>query len=77
MDKTAYGKFYPYIRQADTYLKEHNTEEVDITSADGLKLAGTWLKADHPKGTIILAHGYRSCKLMEFSMVWTFTVVTD
>ena len=70
--KTSYGKYYQYIRLADTYLREHNAREITVTSFDGLKLSGTWLEAENPKGTIILAHGYRSCKLVEFSMVLDF-----
>ncbi len=72
LNKTRYGKYSKYIRIADTYLREHNATDVSIQSRDGLKLAGTWLAADNPKGTIILAHGYRSCKLIEFSMVLEF-----
>lgn len=69
---TPYEKYYQNICFADTYLKEHNAEEVTIESFDGLKLSGTWLTAENPKGTIILTHGYRSCKLAEFSMVLDF-----
>lgn len=72
LQNTPYGKYYKYICLADTYLKEHNAEEVTIESFDGLKLCGTWLAAENPKGTIILAHGYRSCKLVEFGMVLDF-----
>ena len=72
LQKTPYGKYYKYICYADTYLKEHNAQEVSVTSDDGLKLAGTWLKTDNAKGTIILAHGYRSSKLVEFSRVLEF-----
>lgn len=69
---TPYEKYYQNICLADTYLKEHKAEEVCIKSFDGLKLSGTWLAAEDPKGTIILAHGYRSCKLAEFSLVLDF-----
>lgn len=69
---TPYGKYYKYIQLADTYMNAHNAKEVAIKSVDGLKLSGTWLSTDNPKGTIILAHGYRSCKLVEFSMVLDF-----
>ena len=31
LQKTSYGKYYKYIRQADTYLKEHNAQEVALT----------------------------------------------
>lgn len=72
LSKTAYGKYSEYIRIADEYLRAHNATEVSVQSKDGLRLAGTWLAADNPKGTIILAHGYRSCKLIEFSMVLEF-----
>ena len=72
LQKTSYGKYSKYIRHADTYLKEHDAREVSITTFDGLKLSGTWLDVENPKGTIILAHGYRSCKLVEFSMVLDF-----
>lgn len=72
LQKTSYGKYSKLIRHSAQYLKEHNAEEVSISSFDGLRLAGTWLETDNPKGTIILAHGYRSCKLVEFSMVLDF-----
>jgi len=70
--KTSYGKYYKYICHADAYLKEHNAQEVSVTSFDGLHLSGTWLETEKPRGTIILAHGYRSCKLVEFSKVMDF-----
>lgn len=72
LQKTSYGKYCKYIRHSVDYLKEHNAREVSIVSFDGLKLSGTWLETENPKGTIILAHGYRSCKLVEFSMVLDF-----
>ena len=72
LQKTSYGKYSKYIRHSVAYLKAHNAHEVSITSFDGLKLAGTWLETENAKGTIILAHGYRSCKLVEFSMVLDF-----
>lgn len=72
LKKTSYGKYCKLIRHSVSYLEEHNAREVSITSFDGLKLVGTWLEAENPKGTIILAHGYRSCKLVEFSMVLDF-----
>lgn len=72
LQKTSYGKYSKYIRHSVKYLNDHNAQEVSVTSYDGLKLSGTWLETDNPKGTIILAHGYRSCKLVEFSMVLDF-----
>ena len=72
LQKTSYGKYSKYIRHSVAYLNDHNAQEVSVTSFDGLKLSGTWLETENSKGTIILAHGYRSCKLVEFSMVLDF-----
>ena len=72
LQKTSYGKYCKLIRHSVDYLKERGAQEVSITSFDGLKLSGTWLETENSKGTIILAHGYRSCKLVEFSMVLDF-----
>ena len=72
LQKTSYGKYCKLIRHSVDYLKERGAQEVSITSFDGLKLSGTWLETENAKGTIILAHGYRSCKLVEFSMVLDF-----
>ncbi len=68
LKKTPYGKFSGHIRIGERYLQEHNAVDVTIESRDGLKLSGTWLAADDPKGTIILVHGYRGCKLIEFGI---------
>ena len=72
LKKTSYGEYYQNIRDGAAYLKEHNATEITIESCDGLLLYGTWMPLEHPKGTIILAHGYRSCKLVEFSPVRSF-----
>lgn len=69
MDKTPYGRFYDGIVYADTWLKEHTAADLYITSRDGLKLHGRWIPAQNAKGTIILAHGYRSTYLVDFSAV--------
>lgn len=68
--KTSYGKYYDYIVKADHYLKEHNAQDVFIKSHDGLKLHGLWVPAENPKGTILLAHGYRSTKYVDFALVY-------
>jgi len=68
--KTAYAKYYDTIACGDRFIKEHQTQEVWIESFDGLKLCGSWIPAENPKGTILLAHGYRSSKLVDFSLAY-------
>jgi len=70
MQKTSYGKYYENIVIGNKFLMENPSQEVQITSDDGLKLSGVWVPAENPKGTILLAHGYRSSKIVDFSLAF-------
>ena len=70
LKKTSYGKYYQLIVASDLWLKEHYAKDVYITSDDGLKLHGHWIPVEDANGTIILAHGYRSTKLVDFGAVY-------
>ena len=72
MRKTSYVKYVEYIQFGDRFMKEHNAQKVTIHSFDGLKLSALWVPAKNPKGTIIFAHGYRSCRLVDFSLAFPF-----
>ena len=67
--KTSYKKYYDYIVLSNKFLTEKG-KAVNIKSFDGLKLHGIWVEAENPKGTILLAHGYRSTKLVDFALVY-------
>lgn len=68
--KTPYGKYYENIILGEKFLRENSSQEIQIMSHDGLRLSGIWVPAENPKGTILLAHGYRSSKLVDFSMAF-------
>jgi pimeloyl-ACP methyl ester carboxylesterase len=68
--KTSYGQHYATIVLGDRFLKENASQEHQIETDDGLKLYGVWIPAENPKGTILLAHGYRSCKMVDFSLAF-------
>ena len=70
LKKTSYGKYYENIVIGNQFLNENLSWEVHITSDDGLKLSGVWVPAENPKGTILLAHGYRSSKIVDFSLAF-------
>ena len=70
--KTSYGKYYNCILASDEWLKAHHAQDVYITSDDGLKLHGFWIPAENPRGTILLAHGYRSTMLVDFGLAYAF-----
>ena len=70
--KTSYGRYFNCIIASDAWLKSHNAQDVYITSKDGLKLHGFWIPAENPRGTILLAHGYRSTILVDFGLAFAF-----
>lgn len=70
--KTAYGKYYRYIALADQWLRDNKAQDVYTTSEDGLRLHALWIPAENPKGTVLLAHGYRSTKLCDFGMAYPY-----
>ncbi len=72
LKKTSYGKYCEYISAGYKWLQTHKTEEVSVQSEDALTLRGIWVPAKEPKGTVLLAHGYRSCIFADFSMVFAF-----
>ncbi len=69
LQNTTYEKYTKHIQAANRWLQTHTAVDVWTQSHDGLKLHAHWVPADDPKGTVILAHGYRSTKLLDFGMV--------
>lgn len=70
IDKTPYSKHYKNILAGKQFLDSHHATEVSIQSFDGCRLSGMWVPAKDPIGTILLAHGYRSNKLIDFGLVF-------
>ncbi len=68
--KTSYGKHYDYLLAGDKFMKEHNAQPVYMESFDGTKLHAMWIPAEKPKGTVLMAHGYRSNKLLDFGLAF-------
>lgn len=69
LKNSPYEKHIRLIEHASSWLRDHNPRDIYVTSEDGLRLHGLWVPAKNPKGTILLAHGYRSTMLVDFGMV--------
>lgn len=63
--KTPWGKYYPVIRDSHRFLMENQAQDVYITSHDGLRLHALWIPAENARGTVLMAHGYRSTMLVD------------
>lgn len=72
MRKTPFGKHYDHVIKADHWLKEHMAQGVTIRSLDGLRLHGIWVPANQARGTVLLAHGYRSTYLVDFGPAFEY-----
>lgn len=72
VEATPYAPFYDHMVEADQWLILHKAQQLQITSKDGLLLYGLWVPAKDAKGTVIMAHGYRSCFLADYGLVLDF-----
>ena len=70
--KTSFAKYYDCIVASDAWLKSHNAQDVYTTSCDGLRLHAYWIPAENARGTVLLAHGYRSTILVDFGLAYVF-----
>lgn len=69
LNATPYADHYDNIIAADKWIREHGAEDIYIQSYDDLRLHAKWIPVQNPKGTVLLVHGYRSCYLLDFSLV--------
>jgi fermentation-respiration switch protein FrsA (DUF1100 family) len=65
-----FGKYYTHIREGHQWLQDHQAQDVYMTNREGLKLHAVWIPAPNAKGTVIFAHGFRSCGLSDFSLAF-------
>lgn len=65
---TPFGQFYSHISEGRQFLKEHGARDVFMTNREGMRLHAVWVPAPNAKGTVIFAHGFRSCGLSDFSL---------
>ncbi len=71
LKQTPYAEFAESLPRALRWLQDHNAEDVEITSFDGLRLRGKWVPAEKPKATIILFHGYHTHYIHDFAGIFS------
>ena len=65
--KSCWARYQEEILSGAAWIVSQPTEELTIQSHDGLRLSGRLLRAEDPKGTLLLFHGYRSMAAIDFS----------
>ena len=68
----AVRQFRARAEEAGNALRQKNTEEVEITSRDGLRLVGHWYPCEDAKRVIVAMHGWRSAWYIDFGMLSDF-----
>ncbi len=48
------------VKDGVDWLRRQQPRDLYLTSYDGLRLHARWVPAEHPKGTVVLFHGWRS-----------------
>ena len=54
------------------WFRAQQPEKIEISSFDGLKLAGYFLPAENARGTLLLVHGYRSDLWCDFGIIYPY-----
>ena len=58
---------FALMKEGEAFLKGKMAEYVSITSRDGLKLWARYFEHPSPRGIFLMAHGYHSSSLQDFS----------
>ena len=72
MAGTDWDAYIPGIRASKEWLAGQEKEDVFITSADGLRLHGTFFPCEGSKRAVVCFHGYTSEGLNDFSSIARF-----
>lgn len=70
VSKTPNAQYYEFMVASSRWLKDHNAQDVYTGSADGVQLHGLWIPVKNSKGTVLMAHGYRSTMLLDFHLAF-------
>ena len=70
LKNTPYSKYSDLIQRSNQWLLDNHAQDHYVSTGDGLRLHGLWVPAENPRGTVLLAHGYRSTKLVDFGLVF-------
>ena len=64
---SSWDRYYDEIMEGISWIKSHETEQIEIQSEDGLKLCGRLILNADAKGTVLMFHGYRTHPEVDFS----------
>lgn len=70
LDETAVSKtpnavYYPHMVATDRWLKNKHAQDVYTRAGDGVQLHALWIPVENSRGTVLMAHGYRSTMLLD------------
>lgn len=66
--RTPNAQYYPFMVATKQWLQEHNARDVYTVAADGVQLHAYWIPVEQSRGTVLMAHGYRSTLLLDFHL---------
>ncbi len=57
------------VKEGFDFMRQHNPQELLMTSFDGTKLRGRWVPAENPRGTFLLLHGWSGSVERDFCCI--------
>lgn len=66
--RTPNAQYYPFMVATSQWLQDHNAQDVYTIAEDGVRLHGYWIPVQQSRGTVLMAHGYRSTMLLDFHL---------
>ena len=69
MERGPNARYFKIIRDSLGWFPAQPAEDVYVESMDGLTLHGRYLSREHPRGTMLLVHGFHGSGNCDFSCV--------
>ncbi len=70
LSKTPWKQLAKDIPLYYKWLEDNNAQDVSLTTFDGLKLKGKFVKCENARGTIILMHGFKGNFASDYGIVF-------
>ena len=66
--KSQFSEHSDKLKLGNQWLRDHEKEDIYMVAPDGVRLHALWIPAPNAKATVVVAHGYHSCGLLDFSV---------
>ena len=70
VENSEFSEHFDKAAKGNHWLRDHNAQDLYMTSKDGLKLHAYWIPAHNARATVVFLHGYHGSGVMDFSIAF-------